>query len=190
MKRIAVFASGSGSNAENLAKYFNQSKLAVVHVIVTDNKNAGVIERARKLNVTSRFFSDAEFKSSLVLKYLQNESIDFIVLAGFLKLVPETIINAFNNRIINIHPALLPKHGGKGYYGSRVHRSVIESGSIMSGITIHRVDEKYDNGEIVFQAACHVGKNETPESLALKIHTLEYAYLPVVIEKLLRGLPA
>lgn len=189
MIRIAVFASGSGSNAENLVRYFMGHKLARVHLILTNNNNAGVIERAKRLNVPYNIFSKDFFSNGQsVIDRLKSEKIDFIVLAGFLRLIPGPITECYGNRIINIHPALLPLHGGKGFFGENVHKAVIASGSIMSGITIHHVNERFDEGEIIFQAGCHVTKTETPESLLQKIHALEYAYLPVVVEKVFRSM--
>ena len=186
MIRIAVFASGSGTNAENLINYFNHSNLAKIHLILTNNSKAGVIERAKKLNVPCEIFSKEEFlKGEQILKILNAEGIDFIVLAGFLLLVSQNVIDSYKDKIINVHPALLPLHGGKGFYGNRVHKAVKESGTIISGITIHKVNSKFDEGEIIFQAACHVDKNETEESLAQKIHSLEYKYFPIVIEKII-----
>jgi phosphoribosylglycinamide formyltransferase-1 len=186
MIRIAVFASGSGSNAENLINYFKQSELAKIQLILTNNPNAGVIERAKRLKINCEIFSRDQFSNGEpILKRLSDERIDFIVLAGFLLLVSEIIIDKYKDKMINVHPALLPLHGGKGFYGSHVHKAVKESGSIISGITIHKVNNKFDEGEIIFQAACHVDKNETEESLAQKIHAMEYKYFPIVIEKLI-----
>ena len=186
MINIAIFASGSGSNAQNIASYFRNSNVANVKLILTNNPKAGVIERAKKLNIHYKVFEKDIFKNgNTISELLKKENIDFLVLAGFLLLVPLSIINLFKGKIINLHPALLPEHGGKGFYGSNVHKSVIDSGAFMSGITIHHVNEKFDEGEIIFQAACHVSKTETLETLAQKIHTLEYAYFPIVIEKLL-----
>jgi phosphoribosylglycinamide formyltransferase-1 len=186
MINIAILASGSGSNAENIVSYFRNNKVAHVKLILTNNPNAGVVDRAKKLNIHCEVIEKNRFNDGKsVSELLKKENIDFLVLAGFLLLVPPSIITNFKDRIINIHPALLPNHGGKGFYGSNVHKSVIDSGAFMSGITIHHVNEKFDDGEIIFQAACHVSKIETPESLAQKIHALEYAYFPIVIEKLL-----
>lgn len=188
MIRIAVFASGSGTNAENLVQYFRGNMFAEIALILTNNPKAGVIDRAKRLNVPCLVFTK-DFKSGSVkvIDLLKSEKIDYIVLAGFLLLVPVDIIEYYRNRIINIHPALLPQFGGKGFYGEKVHQAVIESGSIISGITIHYVNEKFDDGEIIFQAACHVDKTDTADSLAGKIHGLEYAYFPVVVEKKIRS---
>lgn len=189
MIRIAIFASGSGSNTENIVRHFAGSKSARIQRIFTNNPKAGVIDRAGKLNIPCEVFSKMNFEGpNDILSKLVTEKIDFIVLAGFLLLIPKNIIEKFKDRIINIHPALLPLHGGKGFYGENVHQAVISSGAIMSGITIHHVNEKFDDGEIIFQAACHVSKNETAESLEGKIHILEKSYFPVVIEKLIQNL--
>lgn len=184
MVNLAIFASGSGSNAENIADYFLDSKLIHVSLIVTNNQNAGVIDRAIRLGIPVVVFSKQDFfAASKVIDILHEYQIDHIVLAGFLLLVPEKLILAFLGKIINIHPALLPHHGGKGFYGNKVHEHVIASNSPISGITIHHVNEKFDEGEIIFQAACCVDKNDSPLDLANKIHQLEYSYFPVVIEK-------
>lgn len=184
MVNLAIFASGSGSNAENIADYFLDSKQIHVSLIVTNNQNAGVIDRAVRLGIPVVVFSKQDFfAASKVIDILHEYQIDHIVLAGFLLLVPEKLILAFLGKIINIHPALLPHHGGKGFYGNKVHEHVIASKSPISGITIHHVNEKFDEGEIIFQAACCVDKNDSPLDLANKIHQLEYSYFPVVIEK-------
>ena len=189
MIRIAIFASGSGTNAENIISHFADSKLAIIQGIFTNNPKAGLIKRVSKYKIPCEIFSKADLETpNLLLNHLESKKIDFIILAGFLLLIPKEIIEKFKGRIINIHPALLPLHGGKGFYGNNVHRAVIDSGAIISGITIHQVNEKFDEGEIIFQAGCHVSKAETAESLAAKIHTLEYTYFPVVIEKLIRNL--
>lgn len=184
MVNLAIFASGSGSNAENIADYFLDSKQIHVSLIVTNNQNAGVIDRAVRLGIPVVVFSKQDFfAASKVIDILHEYQIDHIVLAGFLLLVPEKLILAFLGKIINIHPALLPHHGGKGFYGNKVHEHIIASKSPISGITIHHVNEKFDEGEIIFQAACCVDKNDSPLDLANKIHQLEYSYFPVVIEK-------
>ncbi len=184
MVKLAIFASGSGSNAENIANYFLDNKGIHVSLIVTNNQNAGVIERAVRLGIPCEVVSKKDFSDgSIVLNLLQNHQINYIVLAGFLLLVPQKIIHAFPGKILNIHPALLPLHGGKGFYGMNVHEQVITAKSLISGITIHHVNEKFDEGEIIFQAACYVDKNDSALDLANKIHQLEYSYFPVVIEK-------
>ncbi len=190
MKRLAIFASGSGTNAENIITYFNGKDLATVELIVTNNANAGVIERSQRLNVPVIIVPKTEFsKPHILIQTLKDYKIDMIVLAGFLLLVPAELINEYQNRIINIHPALLPKFGGKGFYGANVHQKVIETKSLISGITIHQVNENFDEGEIIFQAACHIDISDTAESLAGKIHHLEKMYFPVVIEKIVQQLP-
>ena len=159
-----------------------------MELILTNNATAGVIERAKKLNVHCIVFNRNDFfETDAILNLLRKYQIDLLVLAGFLWLVPQNLIRAFEKKIINIHPALLPGVGGKGFYGERVHREVLERGDVMSGITIHYVNEKFDEGEIIFQAACYVTKEDTADSLATKIHALEYTYFPVVIEKMLRN---
>ncbi len=185
-KKIAIFASGSGTNAENLIRYFSGSDAVSVELILTNNPAAGVIERSNNLNISCMVFTRKDFyDSDVVLNSLLEKKIDLVVLAGFLLLVPEKLILAFEKSIINIHPALLPGFGGKGFYGNYVHEAVLVSGSILSGITIHYVNTKFDEGELIFQAACHIAKDETADSLSTKIHTLEYNYFPVVVEKLL-----
>ena len=186
MKRIAIFASGNGSNAEHIANYFSTSELARVEAIYCNNPKAYVIQRADHLNIPLVLFDREKFYASeVVLRDLQARKIDLIVLAGFLWLIPGSITRKFSQRIVNIHPALLPKYGGKGMFGSNVHESVIDSGDTESGITIHLIDEVYDMGTIIRQIKCPVLPDETPESLAEKIHQLEYVYFPMVIEELL-----
>ncbi len=183
--RIAVFASGSGSNAQRIAEYFSGSGVAEVSVIYCNNPDAYVLERARLLGIPAVLFNrDTFYNSTSVLDDLRSRQIDWIVLAGFLWLIPGYILKSFPQRIINIHPALLPSYGGKGMYGMKVHEAVIAAGDIQSGITIHYVNEKYDEGDIVFQAKCPIGKEDTPEMLAAKIHELEYEHFPSVISEL------
>lgn len=187
MKKIAIFASGSGSNAERITNYFLHRKIAEVCLILTNNPSAGVLKRAKKLGIQTVIFNRIEFsQSDKINELLMSYDIDLVVLAGFLWLVPGSILNSFAYRIINIHPALLPKYGGKGMYGERVHEAVIESGDTKSGITIHYVNEKYDEGQIIFQAEVVVDTVDTAESLAAKIHELEYAHFPVVIEEIVQ----
>lgn len=189
MKRLAIFASGSGTNAENISLYFSGNPNIAVEVIITNNPEAGVIQRAKKLNIPFEVVTRKEFSDSTkVVKLLQDYNIDVIVLAGFLLLVPVALIEDYKDRIINIHPALLPLFGGKGFYGANVHQKVIETKSLISGITIHHVNEFFDDGEIIFQAACHIAKDDTPDGLAEKIHHLEKMYFPVVIEKFVQQL--
>ena len=186
MKRIAIFASGSGSNAENIANYFKGSDYAQVSFIIANNPNAFVLERAKRLGIESAVVTKAEFvEADGVIAMLRERNIDFVVLAGFLLLVPAKLIQAFPGRIVNIHPALLPKHGGKGMYGDRVHKAVVECGDAESGITIHLIDEHYDKGTTFFQAKCEVLPTDTPDDVAAKVHALEYEHFPRVIEEIL-----
>jgi phosphoribosylglycinamide formyltransferase-1 len=186
LKRIAIFASGSGTNAERIMFHFKDHESATVSLVLSNKKDAKVLERAAKFGVPTRIFSRQEFyETDLVLNHLLDMEINFIVLAGFLWLVPENLLKAFPDRIINIHPALLPKFGGKGMYGSRVHEAVLEAGEKESGITIHYVNPKYDEGQIIFQAKCKVEPGDNAESLASKVHELEYKYFPKVIENLI-----
>lgn len=187
-QKIIVFASGSGSNAQRIFEYFQTSDTINIASIYCNNPNAFVIERAKKLKIPCRVFSKAELQNGIVLSELLLLNPSLIVLAGFLCLVPKEIIHAFPHKIINIHPALLPKYGGKGMYGTKVHQSVIENKETKSGITIHFVNEKYDEGDVLFQAQCEISKNDSPEILADKIHQLEYAHFPEVIERLLKGM--
>lgn len=187
MTRIAIFASGSGSNAENIAHYFENNASVTVSLILTNNANAYVLERAKKLGIPAKIFSKDEFlKSDEILHFLVENNINLIILAGFLLKIPENLIKKFSNKIINIHPALLPKFGGKGMYGNHVHKAVVAAGETESGITIHYVNEHYDEGKIIFQAKCAIIDTDTPEDVATKIHKLEYEHFPKVIEELLR----
>lgn len=186
LKRIAILASGSGTNTENIINFFSNNPAVEISMILSNKKDAYVLHRAERLNVNSIVFSrDEFFKSNKVLSMLYSKKIDLIVLAGFLWLIPNEIISSFRNKIINIHPALLPKYGGKGMYGSFVHESVIKNKEKESGITIHYVNEFYDEGQIIFQKKVIISENDTPESLAKKIHTLEYKYFPEIIEQIL-----
>jgi phosphoribosylglycinamide formyltransferase-1 len=186
MKNIAIFASGSGTNAQRLIEYFSPIIDTNISVLLTNRKNAGVVERVKNLNVPIRIFDREEFYySDNIAGFLQDERIEWIVLAGFLWLIPSNLLKIFPNRIVNIHPALLPKYGGKGMYGMNVHRAVIDAREKESGITIHYVNEEYDKGHIIFQAACPVDASDTPDTLAAKIHELEYKYFPVVMENLI-----
>lgn len=186
MTRISIFASGSGSNAENIVKHFSENKDIEIVTIISNKSDAYVHERAKKLGIESVTFSKGDFDNTdKVLEYLLATKIDFIVLAGFLLKVPENLLQAYPNKIINIHPALLPKFGGKGMYGDNVHKAVVEAGEKESGITIHYVNENYDEGAIIFQAKCSVLPTDTYEEVAKKVHTLEYTHFPLIIEKLL-----
>ena len=190
MRKIAIFASGSGTNAENIIKYFSNRKSAKVSLVLSNKQEASVLKRAAALNVKSVFFERSDFyNSDKVLNYLLDEKIDFVVLAGFLWLIPANILSTYKGRIVNIHPALLPSYGGKGMYGERVHRAVLENHEKESGITIHMVNRFYDEGDIVFQARCRIEPSDTTETLAARVHTLEYEDYPKVIEDLITKLP-
>lgn len=186
MRKIAIFASGSGTNAENIIKYFSNKKSARAALVLSNKPEAYVLKRAEALNINTDFFDRDDFyRSDKVLNKLISSEIDFIVLAGFLWLVPDNILKRFENRIINIHPALLPKYGGKGMYGEKVHLSVIANHEAETGITIHYVNQHYDNGNIIFQARCKVELSDTADSIAKKVHTLEYEHFPRVIEEII-----
>jgi len=188
MKNIAIFASGSGTNAENIIEYFSNKTIARVKLVLSNRSDSFVLERAARLNVPSVFFDRDDFyQSEKVIGYLKSYRIDFIVLAGFLWLVPGNILKQYKGKIVNIHPALLPAYGGKGMYGDNVHKAVLSSGDNESGITIHYVNESYDQGDIIFQARCPVNDDDTYETLAERVHSLEHRYFPAVIEELLRG---
>ena len=185
-KNIAIFASGSGTNAENIIRYFAEKPGFRVKKVYCNVPDAYVLERAKKYNVPTQVFNRAEFRNpDIILRQLQEEGTDFIILAGFLWLVPPCITNAYPNRIVNIHPALLPAYGGKGMYGHHVHEAVLAAGEKESGITIHYVNEHYDSGDIIFQATCPVLPDDTPDTLAARVHELEYAHFPRVIEEVL-----
>lgn len=186
MKNIAIFASGNGSNAEQISNYFLKKNSGKVKLILTNNAEAGVLARAEKLGIVSVIFDRNTFYySNEIVDTLIEYKTDLVILAGFLWLIPTNILEAFKGKIINIHPALLPKFGGKGMYGNHVHEAVIASGDKKSGITIHFVNEKYDDGQIIFQAEVKIEKGETPDSLAKKIHQLEYKHFPRIAEKVL-----
>ena len=187
MKKIAIFASGSGSNAEHIANYFAKGNIARVEVIYCNNPKAFVIQRAANLRIPLVLFDREKFYATeTILRDLNARNIDLIVLAGFLWLIPGNITRNFSERIVNIHPALLPSYGGKGMYGMIVHKAVIDAGETESGITIHLIDEVYDKGKTLLQVKCPVTIDDTPESLAQKVHQLEYEHFPKVIEKLLQ----
>jgi phosphoribosylglycinamide formyltransferase-1 len=184
--RIAILASGSGSNAENIVRYFSDDERVHFEVILSNKSDAYVHERARKLGIPSLYLPKEVMTNGLeLLRVMQEHRIDFVVLAGYLLLIPQELIAAYPNRIVNIHPALLPRFGGKGMYGDRVHRAVVEAGVSESGITIHWVNEHYDEGAVVFQATCPVAPNDTPDAVAQKVHALEYAHFPAVLEQVL-----
>ncbi|PTX60593.1 formyltetrahydrofolate-dependent phosphoribosylglycinamide formyltransferase [Kordia periserrulae] len=186
MKRIAIFASGSGTNAENIIRYFQERNTASVVQILTNNQHAKVLDRAKNHKISGLSFNrTALYHSNDVLNLLKSAHVDLIVLAGFLWKFPAHILAAFPNKVVNIHPALLPKYGGKGMYGAHVHNAVIENNEKESGITIHYVNEHYDEGAIIFQAKTAITSEDTPETLAQKIHQLEYKHFPEVIENIL-----
>jgi phosphoribosylglycinamide formyltransferase-1 len=187
MTRIAIFASGSGSNAENIFNYFKENNSVDISLILTNNSKAFVLERAKNLAVKSHVFSKADFlNTDSVLTILAENKIDLVILAGFLLKIPENLIKAYPNKIVNIHPALLPKFGGKGMYGNNVHKAVVTANETESGITIHFVNENYDEGKIIFQAKCPILENDTFENVAAKIHTLEYEHFPKVIDSIIK----
>ncbi len=187
MKNVAIFASGEGTNAENIFKYFQNDKRIKIKLVVTNVDTAGVIRRAEEYKKNVQIVSKTalyEYTEQLI-EFLNTEEIDIIVLAGFLLKIPEQFIKAFPNRIINIHPALLPKFGGKGMYGMHVHRAVIAEKERESGITVHYVNEEYDKGAIILQAKCAIEEGDTPETLDKKVRALELEYFPKAIEKLI-----
>jgi phosphoribosylglycinamide formyltransferase-1 len=189
MNNIAIFASGSGTNAENLIRFFRTNPHGRVKLVLSNRRDAMVLERAQKYGIEAVPFNREElYKTGKVLGLLKKADIDFIVLAGFLWLVPEDILETYDNKVVNIHPALLPKYGGKGMYGRHVHEAVIASGDAVSGITIHKVNRLYDEGDILFQATCPVEAGESPDTLAQKVHSLEYEHFPKVVEQLLQEL--
>jgi phosphoribosylglycinamide formyltransferase 1 len=188
-RRIAVFASGSGSNAQKIFEHFKDSKIAEVACLLTNKSDAYVIERARLFNIPVLVFSRKDcYESNKIVEYLKDREVDLIVLAGFLWLVPQNIIDEYPNRIVNIHPALLPKYGGKGMYGSFVHRAVIENKEKESGITIHFANLHFDEGEIILQRTCEVNEKDTVETLVEKVQKLEHEFYPKVIENIIKNI--
>ena len=185
MKRILIFASGSGSNAENIIKYFENKSTGTVVAVFSNNSSAGVLDRAKKLDVPTVIFSKDDLNSGKVLQSVSQFQPDVIVLAGFLLKFPDDLIETYPNGVINIHPALLPKFGGKGMYGMHIHKAVVENKETETGITIHYVNENYDEGNIIFQQNVALSVSDTPESVAAKIHELEQKHFPEIIEKLL-----
>lgn len=189
MINIAIFASGSGSNAENIINYFKGRKGISIKLIISNKEDAYVHQRAEKLGVESLTFSKNRFENTCeVLDCLKENEIDFIVLAGFLLKVPQNIIDTYSLKIVNIHPALLPKFGGKGMYGDNVHKAVVAAEESESGITIHYINENYDEGNVIFQAKCDVLPSDTYADVAEKVHQLEYLHFPTVIDKVLTEL--
>lgn len=182
--RIAIFASGSGTNAEEIFKHFNSNKSVEIVGLLSNNPKAYALQRAANHNVDTLTFSRVEFRdTSVVLDWLKQKQVTHIVLAGFMWLIPQNLIQAFPDKIINIHPALLPKFGGKGMYGAHVHEAVKAAGELETGITIHLVNEKYDEGKILFQASCNLLPSDTSDEIAGKVHQLEYVHYPRVIEQ-------
>ena len=186
MKNIAIFASGNGSNAERVALYFKNNDEVNIALILTNRPNAGVLKRAEKLGIPTLVFDRNSFyHTEKIADTLKNKKIDLIILAGFLWLIPNNLLKAYPGKIVNIHPALLPKYGGKGMYGHHVHQAVIDDREKESGITIHYVNENYDEGQVIFQTRVKVNDTDTPDLLANKIHKIEHEYYPVVIKELL-----
>ena len=189
MKKIAILASGNGTNAENIIRYFRGRGTAEVSLVLTNRSTAYVLQRAASLHVPACAFTKEEWADGQKpLEALRAQGIDFVVLAGFLARVPDNVLHAYPGRMVNIHPSLLPKFGGKGMYGDRVHQAVIEAGETESGITIHYTNEVYDEGVVVCQYHCPVLPGDTPETLAQRVHALEYEHYPRVIEELVQAL--
>jgi phosphoribosylglycinamide formyltransferase-1 len=190
VKNIAVFASGAGSNARAIMEHFRGSAEVQVRLVVSNKAGAPVLDSARSMGVeTLTIYREGFYHSGLLLDQLKQRHIEFIVLAGFLWLVPDYLVQAFSGRIVNIHPALLPKYGGKGMYGMRVHEAVKNAGDAHTGITIHYVNEHYDQGRIIFQARCPVEPGDSPAEIARKVQALEHRHFPAVLEQLLLGRP-
>lgn len=188
MKNIAIFASGSGTNAENLVRYFANHPTMRVAFILSNKPQAYVHQRAKALGMPSYTYTKEEFTNGTVLAWLQENQIDFVVLAGYMVMIDNDMLAAFPQRIVNIHPSLLPKYGGKGMHGDRVHQAVVAAGETESGITIHYLNDEYDAGDVVFQAVCEVLPTDTPEDVAAKVHALEYEHYPRVVEQLVENL--
>jgi phosphoribosylglycinamide formyltransferase 1 len=187
MQKIAIFASGSGTNAQQLMEHFNEHAQVQVACMLSNKSDAPVLLRAANFMVPTYTFDRHTFyETTETLDFLRQKEIDWLVLAGFLWLIPAYLLEAFPNKIINLHPALLPKFGGKGMYGMKVHEAVLAAGEKTSGITIHFASEAYDEGKIIFQTTCDISPDETPESLARKIHKLEHTHLPEIVENVIR----
>jgi phosphoribosylglycinamide formyltransferase-1 len=186
--RIAIFASGNGTNAEEIINYFQGHPFIEIALLLSNNPNASALQRAKKYNVATKIFSRSQFvDGNEVVNWLKESGITHVVLAGFLWLIPSNLIKSYPSRIINIHPALLPKFGGKGMYGMKVHETVKALGEKETGITIHEVNEHYDEGRILFQIRCEVFSSDTPQQIAEKVHQLEYANYSKVIERWIKG---
>jgi phosphoribosylglycinamide formyltransferase 1 len=188
MTNIAIFASGNGTNAQRIIDYFKGNDKIGIVLVLSNKPDAFVLKRAVDAGIPSQIFTSQILRESTdIMKYLDKYNVNFIVLAGFLLLMPKDIIQRFPNRIINVHPALLPAYGGKGMYGEKVHKAVIENGETESGITIHYVNENYDDGAVIFQARCPVLKDDSPESLAARIHQLEHEHFPRIIDEVIKS---
>lgn len=185
MKKIAILASGEGTNAERIIRYFTGHPTVKVAVVITNKAEAGVIRRAESLGIPVEFLPASAFREGKATDVLRHYETDFVVLAGFLLRIPDDMLASYPNHIVNIHPSLLPKFGGKGMYGSHVHEAVLEARETESGITIHYINEHYDEGAIILQAHCPVLEGDTPDTLASRVHQLEYEHYPLVIERLL-----
>lgn len=182
--RLAILGSGNGTNAQQISEYFAAREDVQVACIIYNRRDAYIAQRAKHLGIEARYFGRADFyETGAVLQYLRQKEVDWIILAGFLWLVPQEMLQAYPSRVINIHPALLPKHGGKGMYGHHVHEAVVQAGERQTGITIHIVDEHYDRGTILFQATCEVLPTDTADDVAARIHLLEAANFPRVIDE-------
>jgi len=189
MKNIAIMASGAGSNAQKIIEYFSNRKDISVHLIISNKKDAGVLSISKLSGISTLVITkDSFYHSTDLLVQLEKHQIDFIVLAGFLWLIPTYLIQKYPDRMVNIHPALLPKYGGKGMYGHFVHEAVHEAKELYSGITIHYVNEKYDEGSVVFQEKCEISPSDQPLDIAKKVQLLEHTYYPVVIDQLVSSL--
>lgn len=188
--RLAILASGNGTNAQQISEYFAGNPRVEINVIIYNKKDAYVAKRAENLGIEAKYFNRHDFyESDNVLSFLQERQVDYVILAGFLLLVPENLLGAFPNRIVNIHPALLPKYGGKGMYGYHVHEAVVANHEQVTGITIHIVDNRYDCGTTLFQAKCKVEPTDSPDDVAAKIHLLEKEYFPRVIDSFIFDKP-
>ncbi len=189
MKRIAIFASGSGSNAQRIMEHFKRNKEMEVALVLCNKPDAYVLQRADNFEVPTHVFTKEElYHTNSIDNLLKNLEIDLIVLAGFMWLIPERLIHAYPKRMVNIHPALLPKFGGEGMYGQKVHEAVLQSGDAETGISVHYINKNFDEGEIIYQSRCPVDKNDDAEKLAYKVHQLEHLHYPKIIEELLKKL--
>jgi len=186
-KKIIIFASGDGTNVEQIIKFFKNNNEVNIQLILTNNSNAGVLKRAKKHRIPATFYDNEAFENKIVFEILNSLNPNLIVLAGFIRKISNKIISRFPNKIINIHPALLPSHGGKGMFGIEVHKSVIRSNDSKTGVTIHYVNSNYDEGKIIFQKSLKVDPSDSPESLFRRVQKLEHKYYSLIIEKLLNG---